>query len=474
MRGSQTTGVDERLAVFARFPEPGRAKTRLIPALGPEGAAQIHEEMVRHTLKSIDGLSARRHVSVEVWYAGGDPVRFGDTFGPREYRAQVEGDLGERMSYAFRSMLAEAHAAVIVGTDCPALDSVVLIEAFESLRSYDVVLGPASDGGYYLIGLRASVSGLFDHMPWGTDTVFVETLRRAEGLGLNVHRLRILDDVDEPSDLRVWERYRAPERGSCSEARPVLSIVIPTLNEEAHIATTIDSVRGEGIEVIVADGGSSDSTRAIASSNGARVVEGPRGRGPQLNAGAVVARSDLLLFLHADTTLPPDYLKVVKETLADPGVALGAFRLCIDRPGLLMRGIEAAVRLRCAVLAMPYGDQALFLSSRTFASLGGFADIPLMEDVDLVHRAGTIGAIRILPEVVVTSGRRWESAGVLRMTLINLSCLVGFRLGIPTSRLATWRDRRSKVLAQMSGADRNELEPMPCIDPPGSRVTAER
>lgn len=140
----------------------------------------------------------------------------------------------------------------------------------------------------------------------------------------------------------------------------------------------------------------------------------------------------------------------------------------------LMRGIEAAVRLRCAVLAMPYGDQALFLSSRTFASLGGFADIPLMEDVDLVHRAGAIGAIRILPEVVVTSGRRWESAGVLRMTLINLSCLVGFRLGIPTSRLATWRDRHSKVRELSSGAHRNELEPMPCIDPSGPRAIAER
>lgn len=337
MRGSQTTGVDERLAVFARFPEPGRAKTRLIPALGPEGAAQIHEEMVRHTLKSIDGLSARRHVSVEVWYAGGDTVRFGDTFGPREYHAQVKSNLGERMSYAFRSMLAKAHAAVIVGTDCPALDAGVLIEAFESLRTYDVVLGPASDGGYYLIGLRAAVSGLFDRMPWGTDAVFVETLRRAEGLGLNVHRLRMLGDVDEPGDLRVWERYRAPERGSGSEARPVLSVVIPTLNEEARIAATIDSVRGDGVEVIVADGGSSDSTRAIASRNGARVVEAPRGRGPQLNAGAAVARSDLLLFLHADTTLPSDYLEVVKETVADPGIALGAFRLRIDRPGLLMR-----------------------------------------------------------------------------------------------------------------------------------------
>jgi uncharacterized protein len=175
------------------------------------------------------------------------------------------------------------------------------------------------------------------------------------------------------------------------------------------------------------------------------VVLARRGRGPQLNAGAAVARGDHLLFLHADTTLPAGYFQAVQETVAAPGVVLGAFRLRIDRPGLLLRGIEAAVRFRCALLAMPYGDQVLFLSSRVFASLGGFSEIPLLEDLDLVRRAKALGRVRIVRQEVLTSGRRWDLAGVVRMSLINQLCVLGFNAGIPPRWLAKWRDRLSSA-----------------------------
>jgi len=224
---------------------------------------------------------------------------------------------------------------------------------------------------------------------------------------------------------------------------PLISVVIPTFNEAERIGTTIDSALRAGVEVIVADGGSRDGTGEIAARHGARVVRAPKGRGPQLNAGAAVARGESLLFLHADTTLPAGYAEVVQVTLRQPGVTLGAFRLRIDRPGVLMRGIEAAVRFRCAVLAMPYGDQALFLRSQTFASLGGFAEIPLMEDLDLVRRARSMGRIRVVRPAVVTSGRRWDVAGVVRMSLVNQLCVLGFDVGVPPRRLVRWRDRFS-------------------------------
>ncbi len=435
----------ERLGIFARFPEPGRAKTRLIPALGPEGAARLHEEMVRHTLRMTDDLKQTRAVMVEVWLAGGDEDRFLALFGARTYRAQAAGDLGDRMACAFRSMLAETSAALIIGTDCPALDATLLSEALDELGTHDLVLGPATDGGYYLIGLRAPASGLFEEMPWGTDAVCAETLRRAGGLGLRVHQLRMLDDVDEPRDLTVWEKYRSSEGGPAVAMRPSVSVVIPALNEAARIAATIDSARRDDVEVIVADGGSSDSTREIASRMGAQVVLARRGRGAQLNAGAAAARGDHLLFLHADTTLPAGYLQAVQETVAAPGVVLGAFRLRIDRPGLCLRGIEAAVRFRSALLAMPYGDQALFLSSRVFASLGGFAEIPLLEDLDLVRRAKALGRVRIVRQEVLTSGRRWDVAGVVRMSLVNQLCVLGFNAGISPRWLAEWRDRLSSA-----------------------------
>ena len=460
--------ASERLAIFARFPEPGRAKTRLIPALGPDGAARVHGEMVRHTLRTTDVLSARRAVAVEVWYTGGDAERFRANFGLRAYRSQSEGDLGERMADAFRSMLAEVSAAVIVGTDCPALDPNTLVEAFNALRTHDLVLGPASDGGYYLVGLRKHSPGLFEGMAWGTDVVLAETRRRAEVFGLRVHELPILDDVDEPKDLSVWEKHRLREFEGI-EQKPSLSVVIPTLNEEARIAATIDSARRDGVEIIVADGGSSDSTMEVASRQGARLVLSSPGRGSQLNAGAAVAGGDHLLFLHADTTLPDGYLEAVQEIMAAPGVVLGAFRLRIDRPGLSIRIVELGVRIRCALWKMPYGDQAMFLRAESFRRLGGFAEIPLMEDIDLVRRTRAIGSIRIVPQAAVTSGRRWESAGVLRMTLVNLSCAIGFRLGVPTAQLAAWRDRLSKMRAKSLTTHQDNFDQMRCTNPSSPR-----
>jgi rSAM/selenodomain-associated transferase 2/rSAM/selenodomain-associated transferase 1 len=458
----------ERLAVFARFPEPGRAKTRLIPALGPEGAAQLHAEMVRHTLNHVDGLGEIRGPAVEVWFAGGDAERLTAAFGARSYRPQPEGDLGARMAQAMVAMLADARAAVIIGTDCPAITARIVSDGFDALRDHDLVLGPAADGGYYLIGLRRTVPDLFVRMPWGTSRVLPETLARAERLGLTIHLLPALDDVDEPDDLAVWEaaRSRVEERSRCEE--PGVSIIIPTLNEAALIGRTIRSVLRPGVEVIVADGGSTDGTREIATASGALVIEAPSGRGSQLNAGAARARGSVLLFVHADTLLPPDYLHAVDRALADLRVVVGAFRLRIDRPGLLLRLVETGVRLRCALFRLPYGDQALFLRAESFRRLGGFAEIPLMEDVDLVHRAGALGSIRVVPEAVVTSGRRWESAGVLRMTLINLACLAGFRLGIPAARLPARRDRLSRLHVQRSQAHRDELDPGRCTTPSSS------
>jgi rSAM/selenodomain-associated transferase 2/rSAM/selenodomain-associated transferase 1 len=469
MLGHEDPNTTDRLAIFARFPEPGRAKTRLIPALGPAGAAQLHAEMVRHTLRRVDELDGRHGVSLEVWFAGGNTEWFRAAFGERCYRRQTEGDLGARMAHAFGAMLADARAAVIIGTDCPALTARIVSDAFGALRDHDLVLGPATDGGYYLIGLRRPIPDLFDRMSWGTSGVLSETLARAERLGLGVHLLPSLDDVDEPSDLVVWEAARSSVDGPSRGEEPGVSIIIPTLNEAALIGRTIRAVLRPGVEVIVADGGSTDGTREIAAASGALVIEAPPGRGSQLNAGAARARGSVLLFLHADTLLPPDYLDAVCRAMADPRVAVGAFRLRIDRRGILLRLVETGVRIRCALFRMPYGDQALFLRPDSLRRLGGFAEIPLMEDIDLAHRAGAIGTIRVVRDAVITSGRRWESAGVLRMTLINLSCLVGFRLGISPAQLAAWRDRLSKFRVQRSQAHRDEFDPARCTNPSSPR-----
>lgn len=447
--------MTESLAVFTRFPEAGRVKARLIPALGAQGAANLHAQMVRHTLGRVAELRRGRDVDVQVWLTGASPERFAERFGESfPGRVQPDGDLGARMQDAFGAMLRRSSVAIIIGTDCPDLSAGILHSAFEALRTRDLVLGPATDGGYYLIGLRRPVPVLFTGMPWGTGGVRAETVRRASALGLSTHLLPALGDVDAPEDLGIWEAARG--RGG----PPDLSIVIPTLNEAEGIAETLDSLRRPGIEVIVADGGSTDGTARFAAAHGARVTIATRGRGPQLNAGAALARAEHLLFLHADTRLPPDYPEVVARVLADEGVAVGAFRFKVDRPGWLLRAVEAGVRLRCAVFRTPYGDQALFMRAGVFRALGGFASAPLMEDVDIVRRARSLGQVRIVKEAATTSARRWAAAGVARMTAVNQLCLLGFALGVPPHRLAAWRTRLT--------ADRRASRPAAQSVPVGS------
>lgn len=341
------------------------------------------------------------------------------------------------MADALQSMLARADAAILIGTDCPDLSVGLLVEAFEALRTSDVVIGPAFDGGYYLIGLRRQAPALFEGVAWGTSEVLAATLARAASLGLVVHKLPTLSDVDEPGDLAVWERVKA----GCQTVGvpPELSIVIPTLDEAAEIAGLLRRLRQPGVELIVADGGSCDRTREIAAACGARVVRASPGRGTQMNAGSAVARGGVLLFLHADTSLPDDFIELIREALSDPSVAVGAFRFAIERAGVTSRLLESAVRLRCKLLRLPYGDQAYFMSRETFDRLGGFAEIPLMEDVDLVRRARRLGRVVVLDAAATTSARRWERAGLLRTTAVNQACLVGYALGVSPQRLARWR-----------------------------------
>lgn len=220
-----------------------------------------------------------------------------------------------------------------------------------------------------------------------------------------------------------------------------ISIIIPARNEAARIGATIDRARhGRPCEVIVADGGSADDTAGVARRHGATVVASAPGRGRQLNRGAAAATGDVFVFLHADTLLPPGYDGHVRRTLAGDGVIAGAFELRIDAARRSLRLIERAVSWRSRVRRMPYGDQALFMTRRTFEQVGGFPACSAMEDFELVRRLRRRGRIEIAPAAVVTSARRWTTCGVWRTTLLNQACVLGYRLGVPADRIAAWRD----------------------------------
>jgi len=218
-----------------------------------------------------------------------------------------------------------------------------------------------------------------------------------------------------------------------------ISIIIPTLNEAKNIAGLLGSLKGlPGIEIIVADGGSVDETLMLAESDGVRVIRTAPGRSRQMNAGAEAATGNILLFLHVDCRLPNGFSHQIQELLSRPGVKAGAFRLAIDGPGLSYRIIEAAVNLRSILFRMPYGDQALFFIRETFQELGGFPDLPIMEDFALVRKIRKKYRLAIAPASVITSARRWEKWGIAKTTLLNQTLILGYVFGVNPEKLNEW------------------------------------
>lgn len=439
---TEGSAIRNRVIIFTRYPEPGKTKTRLIPALGPEGAADLHRRMGEHTMTWARRLKDTSGVSLEVRYAEGDERQIRKWLGldiPCFH--QGDGDLGVRMGRAFQEgFQAGMNRIIIVGTDCPGLTDDLVRGAFKGLNHDDLVLGPAKDGGYYLIGLGRPIADLFLEIPWGTPEVLKKTLRIAEALQLRVSLLEPLDDVDRPEDLPVWEKFLTPsyplEEGTGGGNPPLISVIIPTLNEEENIAGCLGNTQEAlNVERIVVDGGSGDRTVEIARSCGAKVLTSPTGRARQMNAGAGVASGDLFLFLHADTLLPERFDGWVREVLAQPGVAAGAFEFRLDATSRGLRIIEQVANWRSRRLQLPYGDQAIFIRSVLFREIGGFADLPIMEDFEFIRRLKRKGRILTLPWPAITSARRWRKRGLWKTTLINELVLVAYYLGISPSRI---------------------------------------
>ena len=226
-----------------------------------------------------------------------------------------------------------------------------------------------------------------------------------------------------------------------------ISIVIPVLNEAPTISQVISIAQtARNVEITVVDGGSSDRTPEIAKSLGVRVVFTTPGRATQMNAGAAAATGDILLFLHADTHLPEGFDTCVRQALAKPGTVGGAFELKIDAPLPSLRLVEKGVKCRSHFLQMPYGDQAIFLKTATFNQIGGFPDLPVMEDFEFVRRLKKQGRIAIVPQPVLTSARRWQQLGVLKTTAINQIVIIAYFLGVSPDRLAIWYKDKRKIL----------------------------
>jgi rSAM/selenodomain-associated transferase 2 len=235
-----------------------------------------------------------------------------------------------------------------------------------------------------------------------------------------------------------------------------ISVIIPVFHEEDLINETVDNLYGlafDGrLEIIVADGDTEGSTLKAIRDPRVKKIPSEKGRGKQMNTGAHLASGDVLLFLHADTELPPAGLTRIGAVMGEHDCVGGSFDLGIgsDRP--CFRLIERAANLRSRITRMPYGDQAIFLRRDYFLGLGGCRELPLMEDVDLMRRVRQSGGkIRIISDTVKTSARRWEGEGMLYCTLRNWTLMLLWRMGASPERLARfYHDQNSP------GKDKNE------------------
>lgn len=431
----------QRLIIFTRYPETGTTKTRLIPLLGEEGAANLQRQMTEHILSRMMP-AASNDLSIEIRYDGGDKHLMRRWLGSKfEYASQGGGDLGERMQRAFgNAFKSGADAVIIIGTDIPDLTGTDIKKAFTVLKQKNMVLGPARDGGYYLIGFRKNAflpvaRELFTGITWGKHDVLNKTLNISNRLGLDCFLLKEMDDVDRPEDISVWKRSQI--FGHRNVASDDISVIIPTLNEAENIADTLASiVRDKKREVIVVDGGSIDNTVPIAKTLGAKVIQGSPPRSRQMNQGADAASNDILLFLHADTLLPENFHRHVLGALSRPGVTAGAFELRINSPAPSFRFIERIANWRSRYLKMPYGDQAIFMFSTVFRQMGGFPNIPIMEDFELIRKLQNIGNVVTLPVSVMTSPRRWLNYGILKTMLINQLVVGSYFMGASTDTIA--------------------------------------
>jgi rSAM/selenodomain-associated transferase 2/rSAM/selenodomain-associated transferase 1 len=439
------------ICVFAKPPEPGNAKTRLAPAVGAHGAAALAEAFLQDTWTAVSSLPWARAVIAST--ASFRPSGLG---GSPEIWLQGEGDLGARLERIFRRALSESDCAFALGADSPGLPPRLLEQARDAMREADAVIGPCEDGGFYLLGLRQCPAGLLAEIRWSELDTFEQVSARLRQAGLRVLILDPWFDVDHPEDLEKLRKKIVAGEIKADATRKTLdilsfaetaatlrvSVILPVLNERESLPRAIASLESQPWvhEIIVVDAGSTDGTREwLRQQKRTAVIESVPGKGLQINAGAQKAAAEFLLFLHADSFLPPDAGEQIQKILRAEKNAGGCFCVRFEETGpWSLKLVSAGINLRTRLARTGTGDQAIFVRKEAFARAGGCPDWPLFEDVELVRRIKKQGEFGVVSSAVTISPRRYLRNGVLKTACLIYALRLAFWFGVSPFKLKVW------------------------------------
>ena len=428
------------LILFMKAPVLGRVKTRLAEGVGNDNATTLYRLMCEHLLN----LTAPQYTDVIVAYDDEERTSLPSYLEAKSLFYQSGDDLGERMQNAFEAVFKKGYKrAILVGSDIPDVNERLLEESFAHLCNNDAMLSPTEDGGYYLIGFHAHTfcQEAFEGITYSTDDVYANTLLKLSPL--RVAKGEILRDIDTLEDLRAFtcKEQQTPLSKFAQDILsdlPRISVIIPVYHEDETLLHTLVHLKAmahaQNYEIIVVDTHEKTTVERLHVS-AVRVAFSSKGRSTQMNEGARKARGKMLLFLHADTLLPYHWDKKIENALHVNKA--GAFSLGINTSHLGLFFIETMANLRTQITKIPYGDQAHFFQTSFFRALGGYAQIALMEDVEIMKRLKKRGQkITLIKSKVLTSPRRWHKEGILYVTLRNRTLSFLYWLGVSPTKLS--------------------------------------
>jgi len=417
-----------------KYPEPGKVKTRLASSIGNENAAIIYNKLVYHTL-GIASDFKQENPSVDIFIFFYPPEKqrlmLKKYPGPWEFLPQIGNHLGERMASAYHHVRGRRYRkVVIVGSDIGNIALSDLYRSFQALDEKNAVLGPAEDGGFYLIGFTSPHDRVLRFKSWGTPDVLRRTYDGFKDQGISVAVLRTRRDIDREEDLDVI--------GHEPWFHDTVSIIVPFLTERDRLVSLVSTLEPQlwpGDEIIVVKGGEAYNKAIENITPHTRLVFSRKGRGIQMNRGAAVSRGNLLWFLHVDSIPAHNFGYHIRKLSGETQNMLGCFKHAFQSDRFSLKLVSKWANLRTKRLNLPYGDQGLFCKKETFQKIGGFTKRFLMEDVEFVRACKREGRVLIIPYEIYSSPKRYLRKGILRASLENHFLMFLHTLSVDDRRL---------------------------------------